>query len=290
MVVCFLLVFAMSGAVFAADDAEGTVTISGNDWLTESQVLKAADVLLVPDDFTGSYQQEWTSDRSSVVDLTFYYGQNPVARAIVNIYSGEVVAIEQYYTPAVFSFKDTVPGNWYYDSVKFVYDHSIMYGTGLEYFEPNTVTSRAMLATILYRMEGSPSVSAYNPFVDVPLDQWYTSAVIWASKYGIVNGFGNGLFKPNDPITREQMATMLYRFALYKGDRCEPGSGTNYLLYGLMFSDISSISDYAKNAMRWAVGESLITGMGDGILAPQGQATRAQMATILNRCYYKYYR
>lgn len=173
-------------------------------------------------------------------------------------------------------FTDVKTADWYYDAVQYVYEKGMMTGTGAATFSPNSTTSRGMIVTILHRLEGTPSAVG-AAFTDVPAGQWYTDAVAWASANEIVDGYGNGKFGPDDPITREQMATILYRYSRYKGyDTTVSGS-----LSG--FSDAAKTSSYAANAMGWAVGTGLIAGMDDGTLAPQGNATRAQAATIFMR-------
>lgn len=173
-------------------------------------------------------------------------------------------------------FTDVKTADWYYDAVQYVYVEGMMNGTGAATFSPNSTTSRGMIVTILHRLDGTPSATG-AAFTDVPAGQWYTDAVAWASANEIVGGYGNGKFGPDDPITREQMATILYRYSRYKGyDTTVSGS-----LSG--FPDAAKTSSYAADAMRWAVGTGLIAGMDDGTLAPQGSATRAQAATIFMR-------
>ena len=144
-------------------------------------------------------------------------------------------------------------------------------------FAPNQALSRAMLVTVLYRLADEPDVTADNPFTDVPAGQWYTNAVIWAAANGIVNGYGSGLFGPNDPVTREQLAAILYRYAVYGGMTAvtlEENLGS--------FADTAQLSAYAIQAMNWAVGQGLINGSGSN-LVPKAQATRAQVAAIIHR-------
>lgn len=173
-------------------------------------------------------------------------------------------------------FTDVKTADWYYDAVQYVYEKGMMTGTGATTFSPNNTTSRGMIVTILHRLDGTPSATG-AAFTDVPAGQWYTDAVAWASANEIVGGYGDGKFGPDDPITREQMATILYRYSRYKGyDTTVSGS-----LSG--FPDAAKTSSYAADAMGWAVGTGLIAGMDDGTLAPQGSATRAQAATIFMR-------
>ena len=148
-----------------------------------------------------------------------------------------------------------------------------MYGVGNGRFNPTGDVTRAMLVTILYRVEGSPSVEGMsNPFTDVP-KSWFTDAVIWAAGNGIVSGVGQGRFAPDTPITREQIAAILYR---YEGQPQISGSLS-------AFTDGSKVSSYARTSMIWATGVGLISGVGGGRLAPGDTATRAQIAAILTR-------
>ncbi len=175
-------------------------------------------------------------------------------------------------------FSDVPADAWYAESVRYVYENGLMTGTSDTTFSPDLTTSRSMIATILWRMAGSPVVNYAMDFADVPADQWYAEAVRWASSEGIVGGYGNGSFGTGDPITREQFAVMLYRFAQKQDYDVSVGENTNILSY----TDVSSVSEYAIPAMQWAVGSGVITGMGD-TLAPQGETTRAQAAMMLMR-------
>ena len=175
-------------------------------------------------------------------------------------------------------FSDAPADAWYAEAVQYVYENGLMTGTSDTTFSPDLTTSRSMIATILWRMAGSPVVNYAMDFADVSADQWYAEAVRWASSEGIVGGYGNGSFGTGDPITREQFAVMLYRFAQKQGYDVSVGENTNILSY----TDVSSVSEYAIPAMQWAVGSGVITGMGD-TLAPQGETTRAQAAMMLMR-------
>lgn len=173
-------------------------------------------------------------------------------------------------------FTDVNTSDWFYDAVQYAYEKGMMNGTSSTTFAPDNTTTRGMIVTILHRMEGTPD-AAGAAFIDVPADQWYTNAVAWANANGIVNGYGDGKFGPDDAITREQMVTILYRYSQYKGyDTSVSGSVSG-------FSDAVQISAYAIDAMNWTVGNGLVSGFGNGTLAPKGGATRAQVATILMR-------
>lgn len=174
-------------------------------------------------------------------------------------------------------FTDVTKGDWFYDAVQYVYDKGMMNGVDGGRFAPNATTSRAMIVTILYRLENEPAVSGKSPFTDVAAGQWYTNAVAWAAANGIVTGTTDTTFAPNGNITREQMAAILYRYASYKGlDVSRQADLSGY-------ADANAISAYAKQAMAWANGQGLITGVTATTLRPDGNAVRAQAATILMR-------
>ena len=179
-------------------------------------------------------------------------------------------------TPSL-PFADVAKDTWYTQAVEYVYEKGLMTGTAEDRFSPDMTTSRAMIVTMLYRLEGSPAVSGGTAFSDVAPNQWYAGAVAWASANGVISGYGNGSFGPEDTITREQLATIFCRYAAYKG---APGV-TPAPLEG--YTDAAQISPYATEAMSWAIGAGLITGTGDTTLSPTGFATRAQAAVILSR-------
>ena len=174
-------------------------------------------------------------------------------------------------------FPDVDENDWFYDEVVYVYENGLMNGVENNQFAPNTATNRAMLATILYRLAGEPAVSGDLPFTDVAAGTWYTDAVLWAAQNGIVNGLGENTFAPMNTLTREQLVTMLYRYAEAKGYDVSASAD----LSG--YPDAGQVQDYAQPAMAWAVAENIIQGMEDGTLKPAGNASRAQIATILMR-------
>ena len=182
------------------------------------------------------------------------------------------------YEPAVFT--DTVATSWYAPHVDKVYDLGLMNGTGEHTFAPNANVTRAMAATVLWRIAGEPEVEGESPFQDVPEKKYFTHAVIWAEKNGIVNGYPDGTFRPDANITREQLAAILYRYASAEGKAREGDASLD------SFPDAASVHNYAKDAMAWAVGAGLINGVGSGgksYLQPANNATRAQFATIISR-------
>ena len=168
-------------------------------------------------------------------------------------------------------FTDLSEGDWYYEAVRFVQERGLMNGIGSGNFAPNAQLSRAQLAQILFNKEGRPGVNYLLTFPDVAGEAWYTEAIRWTASQGIVGGYGDGTFGPDDPITREQLAVMLWR---YSGSP----AATSRELY---FNDTDEISGFALEALRWAVENGILNGYGDGRLGPQGQATRAQVAQML---------
>ena len=174
-------------------------------------------------------------------------------------------------------FTDVDENDWFYDAVVYAYENGLMNGVENNQFAPNTATNRAMLATILYRLAGEPDVSGDMPFTDVAAGQWYTDAVLWAAQNGIVNGLGENTFAPMNTLTREQLVTMLYRYAEAEGYDVSSAAD----LSG--YPDAGKVQTYAQEAMSWAVAEGIVAGMDDGTLNPAGNATRAQIATILMR-------
>ena len=174
-------------------------------------------------------------------------------------------------------FVDVNEGDWFYDAVVYAYQNELMDGVGGNRFAPNSETTRAQLVTILYRLEGQPAVSGDLPFTDVETGTWYTNAVLWAAQNGIVNGVTDTTFAPGDEITRQQLVTILYRYAEAKGYDVSASAD----LSG--YPDAGQVQDYAQPAMAWAVAENIIQGMEDGTLKPAGNASRAQIATILMR-------
>ena len=175
-------------------------------------------------------------------------------------------------------FRDVRPEDWFYDDVRYVYESGLMNGTAEGLFSPDLFTSRAMIVTVLWRLSGSPVVNYYMPFADVDQAAWYAEAVRWAASCGIVAGYDNGNFGPNDPITREQLAAILYRCAAYRQEDTSIGADTNIL----SFTDAASVSEYAVPALQWACGAGILQGA-DGALLPTHPATRAQTTAMLHR-------
>lgn len=233
-----------------------------------------------------------TKNKGTTIDLAQYapaksgatfegwYADKGLTKKITSVKLDANTTVYAKWTEAPVSglpFGDVKTADWFYNDVKYVYEKGMMAGTAADVFAPNATTTRAMIVTILYRLEGSPAVTGTSAFVDVPAGQWYTDAVNWAAANQIVKGTSATTFAPNDSITREQMAAILYRYAQYKGyDVTKKADLSGY-------SDNGQVSAYAKDALAWANAAKLINGVTNTTLAPQGNATRAQVSAILHR-------
>ncbi|TCK89096.1 S-layer family protein [Natranaerovirga hydrolytica] len=170
-------------------------------------------------------------------------------------------------------FSDVAADAWYADAAVYCRDNGLMSGTSATTFSPNSGTSRAMLATILYRQAGSPAVTETSPFTDVSAGAWYSNAVVWAATNNIVSGYGNGLFGTNDSVTREQFAAILWRNAGSPSVSTTPAS----------FADESTIASYAATAVDWAQQNGIVSGKPNNLFDPKGNVTRAETAVMLHR-------
>lgn len=233
-----------------------------------------------------------TKNKGTTIDLAQYaptksgatfegwYADKGLTKKITSVKLDANTTVYAKWTEAPVSglpFGDVKSADWFYNDVKYVYEKGMMAGTAADVFAPNATTTRAMIVTILYRLEGSPAVTGTSAFVDVPAGQWHTDAVNWAAANQIVKGTSATTFAPNDSITREQMAAILYRYAQYKGyDVTKKADLSGY-------SDNGQVSAYAKDALAWANAAKLINGVTNTTLAPQGNATRAQVSAILHR-------
>lgn len=240
----------------------------------------------------GSAISKVTKNKGTTIDLAQYaptksgatfegwYADKGLTKKITSVKLDANTTVYAKWTEAPVSglpFGDVKTADWFYNDVKYVYEKGMMAGTAADVFAPNTTTTRAMIVTILYRLEGSPAVTGTSAFVDVPAGQWYTDAVNWAAANQIVKGTSATTFAPNASITREQMAAILYRYAQYKGyDVTKKADLSGY-------SDNGQVSAYAKDALAWANAAKLINGVTNTTLAPQGNATRAQVSAILHR-------
>ena len=240
----------------------------------------------------GSAISKVTKNKGTSIDLAQYaptksgatfegwYADKGLTKKITSVKLDANTTVYAKWTEAPVSglpFGDVKSADWFYNDVKYVYEKGMMAGTAADVFAPNATTTRAMIVTILYRLEGSPAVTGTSAFVDVPAGQWYTDAVNWAAANQIVKGTSATTFAPNASITREQMAAILYRYAQYKGyDVTKKADLSGY-------SDNGQVSAYAKDALAWANAAKLINGVTNTTLAPQGNATRAQVSAILHR-------
>ena len=216
---------------------------------------------------------------ASLTVTDFFGNQVDISRNSDGTYSfvmpASQVTVSAVFAPAQLPFTDVTEANWYYDEVYYVWANGLMQGTSATTFGPNVDTTRAMVVTILWRLEGEPASGYDMDYSDVAGGAWYAGAVRWATEHGIVNG-SEGQFYPGGIVTREQLAAMLYRYAQYKGYDLTAGGD----LSG--FADAGAVSGWAETSLAWAVGQGLLQGS-DSQVDPQGSAIRAQTAAILMR-------
>ena len=260
-------------AVTAPDAENGTVRVSPSRASRGTTVT----ITVTPDEGYELESLTVLDSRDNEITLTDkgdgkYTFTMPSGRVTVEASFAEIA-------PEPLPFGDVDDGDWFADAVRFVYENGMMNGVSETDFAPHAATSRSMIVTILYRLEGEPVVDYAMDFTDVAGDAYYAEAVRWAASEGIVGGYGGGLFGSDDAVTREQLAVILYRYAVYKGYDVSIGEDTNILSY----ADFADLSEYAIPAMQWACGAGVITGVTDATLVPQGEATRAQVAAMLMR-------
>ena len=181
-------------------------------------------------------------------------------------------------TCPIYGYTDLDLSAWYHDGIHFCVENDLMNGVGDDQFDPDGTATRSMIVTILWRLAGSPVVNYAMNFEDVPQDQWYSEAVRWAAAEGIVNGYGGGKFGTNDPISREQLATILYRYEQYRG-----GGFTGAWMIRMDYADLAEVSDWAYEAMCWMSMNGIVNGKPGKVLDPKGTATRAEAAAMLQR-------
>lgn len=261
------------------DTDHGSVSVSPRNAAKGSTVTVTAR----PDEGYTLKKLTVTDSRGNALDLTgqsdgTYTFTMPAGGVTVKAVFAPVQAEEPQPEPEALPFADVPEDAWYADAVAYVYEQGLMTGTGDTTFAPDVTTSRSMIAAILWRQAGSPAADDAVDFSDVAQGQWYSEAVRWAASEGIVGGYGDGAFGTDDPITREQLAVMLYRFAQAMGCDVSVGEDTNILSY----TDAQEISEYAIPALQWACGAGILQGDG-AALSPQGQTTRAEAAAMLMR-------
>ena len=221
----------------------------------ETEELEFQQAARIADDGTAEFDLDHASDYAIVID-------------------------DRSHEPVDLPFNDVPESYWAYDAIQYVYGEGLMAGTSGSTFSPEGTTTRGQIVTILWRLAGSPQVDYLMDYSDVDPTAYYGEAIRWATSEGIAGGYGNGSFGPDDPITREQLAVMLHRYAQHEGYDVSIGEDTNILSY----ADAFDVSEYAVSALQWACGAGIISGTGDGsTLTPQGEATRAQAATVLMR-------
>lgn len=232
-------------------------------------------ITTAPDDGYELDKLTVTDARGSELELTDkgngkYTFRMPASKVTVEAVFTEIL-------PEPLPFIDVRAGAWYYDAVDYVYQKGFMTGTSENAFSPDMTMTRGMIVTILHRMDGAPNVGGRYSFEDVPYDAWYSKAVLWAERRGIVSGYSAEAFGPNDPITREQLAAILCNYSAYKGEDTSARADLS------KYSDVSAVSGWAKNALSWANAKGLVNGVTTTTLEPKGAATRAQVAAIIER-------
>lgn len=269
---------ATSYAIVVADSDHGTLTVSRDHAYRGNVVTVTAK----PDKDYVVDQVTVTDKNGDAITLTDkgdgqYTFKMPASKVDVKATFKKAEACDGGTACPSYQLKDVDKNAWYHGAVDYVVQQGLMGGTSATTFEPNTKTSRAMIVTILYRLENEPDVTVDNGFADVKKGQWYSDAISWAAANDIVNGYSDTQFGPNDSITREQMAAILYNYINYKGYDATASTDLD------QYVDASQTSDWALESLKWANATGLITGTSDVTIAPKGDATRAQVAAMLMR-------
>lgn len=258
--------------VYADKVTDGKLTVS-DDWAKYGQIVY---ITAVPDygcTLSSLSVRTATGDSVHVYNAqkadTYYFYMPDQYVSVSAVFTGKYTSVP---------FNDVSYGDWYYDAVQFVYSRGIMDGVDYYKFAPNGTITRGMIVTMLWRMAGEPFEMPVTSFTDVEIGRYYTTAVAWACRNGIADGMGESTFGPNDAITREELVTLLYRYAQYFGHSC---IGTS--IEG--FADAGSVSSYAYNAMCWAYKAGVVTGTTGSRLNPQGTASRAEAAQMIMSFY-----
>lgn len=260
-----------------ADSAEGKVSVSPSS----AEKGDTVTVTVTPADGYKTGNVTVTDKSGNKVSVSGsdnkYTFKMPASNVTVKVTYEKTAAAEQPVQPIALPFKDVKADRWSYSAIKYAYENKLFSGTSANEFSPADEMTRGMLVTVLYRLAGEPAVNGDAGFTDVKSGDWYAKAVAWAKANNIVSGVSAAEFAPDKDITREQMAAILYRYASYKSY----STAANGSIAG--FNDNANVSAFAKDAVSWAVGEKLISGTGNNTLAPKGNATREQVAAILQR-------
>ena len=254
--------------IFIVDEETGEVTVG------QGEIVENPDdsVQTPSDDEDGNNESGNNDDDDNSSDRDDDDGERTYTSGNRNDRDDEDEEEDETTEESINPFVDVAEDAWYYDYILDVYEKGLMAGTGDEGFSPDSTLTRAMVTSIVYRMAGSPDVVYTAKFTDVPDGQWYTDGMLWASDNGVIAGYGNGLCGPNDPITVEQMAAILYRYA----GSPDMSANTNVLS---SYPDSASVSTYAADALKWAV----VNGMTQGeTLHPATSATRAEAAKMFS--------
>ena len=262
-----------SYTISISDTDGGTIAISSK---TASKD-KTVTITAVPDEGYKLDNLSVSDKNGNQIELTKktnteYTFKMPASKVTVNAKFSKIIVDPE---PSSMPFTDVSENAWYYNAVKYIYENGMMQGISDTEFAPNLSMNRAMIVTVLHRLENTPETTITNQFLDVESNQWYTEAVQWAFENDIVNGYSSDKFAPMDNVTREQLAVILYNYTNYKG------GNTDIVDDLTAFKDADDISDWSKNAISWAVGSGLLSGKGNGILDPKGTATRAEVTQIL---------
>ena len=249
--------------------ADATMSVAG----VEDSTIKPAEISVEID-----YEEEYKKYIQSILgdDVIFIDGlEDPITDETLPVDKAETGNKAEETT----AFSDVAADDWFFESVNYAKENGLMSGVSSTEFAPEESVTRAMLVVVLHRLEGTPPPAKSSEFADVAADEWYTAGITWAAEKGIVNGVEDTKFAPDAKITREQIAAIMHRYAVYKGYDVSVGESTNILSY----DDVDKVSEYAIAPVQWAVGSGLVKGKTASTLNPEDNATRAEIAVILHR-------
>lgn len=280
--------YATMTTVGTGDEKQVTVTVNGDaiaDEDLEVEIIGAGTgemTFTVKHNFTDNTSESYIFadipvSASTVCKVNDITPQSTILLTIKNGNTNEEIYIAKNAEILTFPFVDVKSTDWFYPAVQYVYENSIMNGTSSTTFAPNATVERSQVVQILYNLEGQPTVTGSSGFSDIKAGDWYSKAVIWAERTGVVDGYEDNTFRPGKAVSREEFAQMLYNYAVYKGYDLSAAANLS------KFPDGKNVSTWAEKAMRWANGNELINGHDDGRLDPGGTAIRAQAASILMR-------